>query len=245
MERRSEAPLLRLDFFYNSNFAVASVVTVIGMFAFLGTAYSTSIRLSAIQGFSPLKTSVAFLFLNATALVQLPLTIRLLKRHNPKWPLVAGLVLMASGALWLAAIPAAELSLVPVIAPFILVGSGFALSLSALTLIAVNTAPNHLAGMASGTTNMLRDFGFTLGPAIIGAVALSQAAAAIRQQLAAHPALQRRVRGVPRLPGARPGGRSGPRSRAPCTPSPRARSARTRCPPPSPPRTARWCRSTR
>jgi hypothetical protein len=43
--------------------------------------------------------------------------------------------------------------------------------------------------MASGTTNMLRDFGFTLGPAIIGAVALSQAAAAIRQQLAAHPAL--------------------------------------------------------
>jgi hypothetical protein len=43
--------------------------------------------------------------------------------------------------------------------------------------------------MASGTTNMLRDFGFTLGPAIIGAVALSQAAAAIRQQLAARPAL--------------------------------------------------------
>ena len=53
----------------------------------------------------------------------------------------------------------------------------------------MNTAPNHLAGMASGTTNMLRDFGFTLGPAIIGAVALSQAAAGIRQQLAAHPAL--------------------------------------------------------
>ena len=90
VERRSEAPLLRLDFFYNSNFAVASAVTVIGMFAFLGTAYSTSIRLSAIQGFSPLKTSIAFLFLNATALVQLPLTIRLLKRHNPKWPLVPG-----------------------------------------------------------------------------------------------------------------------------------------------------------
>jgi len=189
VERRSEAPLLRLDFFYNSNFAVASVVTVIGMFAFLGTAYSTSIRLSAIQGFSPLKTSIAFVFLHATALVQLPLTIRLLKRHNPKWPLCAGLLLIAAGALWLATVPAAELSLLPVVAPFLLVGSGFALSLSALTLIAVNTAPNHLAGMASGATNMLRDFGFTLGPAIIGAVALSQAAAGIRQQLAAHPAL--------------------------------------------------------
>jgi hypothetical protein len=44
--------------------------------------------------------------------------------------------------------------------------------------------------MASGTTNMLRDFGFTLGPAVIGAVALSQAAASIRQQLAASAALR-------------------------------------------------------
>lgn len=189
VERRSEAPLLRLDFFYNRNFAAASVITVIGMFAFLGTAYSTSIRLSAIQGFSPLKTSIAFLFLNGVALVQLPVTIRLLERYSPKWPLCTGLVLMAAGALWLSAIPAADLSLAPVIAPFILVGSGFALALSALTAIAVNTAPNHLAGMASGSTNMLRDFGFTLGPAIIGAVALSQAAAGIRQKLAASPTL--------------------------------------------------------
>jgi len=62
-ERRSQAPLLRLDFFHNRNFAMASIVTIIGMFAFLGVAYSTSIRLSAIQGFSPLKTSLAFLCL--------------------------------------------------------------------------------------------------------------------------------------------------------------------------------------
>ena len=189
VERRSEAPLLRLDFFYNRNFAAASVVTVIGMFAFLGTAYSTSIRLSAIQGFSPLKTATAFVFLNGVALVQLPVTIRLLERYSPKWPLCTGLVLMAGGALWLSAIPATDMSLAPVIAPFILVGSGFALALSALTAVAVNTAPNHLAGMASGSTNMLRDFGFTLGPAIIGAVALSQAAAGIRQKLAASPTL--------------------------------------------------------
>jgi MFS family permease len=189
VERRSGAPLLRLDFFYNSNFAVASVVTVIGMFAFLGTAYSTSIRLSAIQGFSPLKTATAFVFLNGVAVIQLPVTIRLLERYSPKWPLCTGLVLMAGGALWLAAIPATDMSLAPVIAPFILVGSGFALALSALTAIAVNTAPNHLAGMASGSTNMLRDFGFTLGPAVIGAVALSQAAAGIRQKLAASPTL--------------------------------------------------------
>jgi MFS family permease len=190
-ERRSGAPLLRLDFFHNRNFAVASIVTVIGMFAFLGVAYSTSIRLSAIQGFSPLKTSLAFLCLNGMALIQLPLTIWLLRRYTARWPLSAGLVLMAAGALWTASVPASDLSLAPVIPAFIVVGMGFGLALSALTMVVVSTPPTHLAGMASGTTNMLRDFGFTLGPAVIGAVALSQAADQIRQRLAGSAALRR------------------------------------------------------
>jgi MFS family permease len=183
-ERRSEAPLLRLDFFRNRNFGVASIVTVLGMFAFLGVAYSTSIRLSAIQGFSPLKTSIAFLCLNGMALIQLPVTIRLLRRHTARWPLAAGLVLMAAGALWVASVPASNFSLTPVIPAFIVVGMGFGLALSALSMVAVSTPPTHLAGMASGTTNMLRDLGFTLGLAVIGSVALSQAADQIRQQLA-------------------------------------------------------------
>jgi len=190
VERRSAAPLLRLDFFRNRNLAVTSVVTVIGMFAFLGIADATSVRLSAIQGFSPAKTALAFLCFNGLAVIQLPVTIRLLRHYSPKWTLSGGLTLMACGALWLAAIPAADLSLVPVIPAFIVVGLGFALALTALSVIAVSTPPTHLAGMSSGTTSMLRDLGFTMGPAVIGAVALSQATAQIRQQLAASPALR-------------------------------------------------------
>jgi MFS family permease len=129
-------------------------------------------------------------FLNGMAVVQVTVTSRLLERYNPKWPLGTGCVLMGAGALWLAAIPATNLSLALVIAPFILVGVGFALTVSSVTAVAVNTVPNHLAGMASGTTNMLRDFGFTLGPAIVGAVALSQAAAGIASKLAGSPALR-------------------------------------------------------
>jgi MFS family permease len=190
LERRSEAPLLRLDFFRDRNFAVASVVTAMGMFAFLGIAYSTSIRLSAIQGFTPLKTAIAFVFFNGTALIMLPVTIRLLRRHSPRRPLSIGLVLMAAGAVWAAVVPISDMSLVPVIPAFLLVGLGFALALSALSTIAVNTPPTHLVGMASGTTNMLRDFGFTLGPAVIGAVALSQAADVIQGKLAASATLR-------------------------------------------------------
>jgi hypothetical protein len=43
------------------------------------------------------------------------------------------------------------------------------------------------AGMASATTSQLRDFGFTLGPAVIGAVALSRAAAGFSRALGSSP----------------------------------------------------------
>ena len=194
-ERRSPAPLLRLDLFRNRNFTVNSIVTVVGMFAFLGTAYSTSIRLSAIQEFTPLETAVAFVLLQGFALVLMPLTARVIHAYNPRIALGAGFLLIGIGDLWIATQSVVDLSILPIIVPLILVGVGFAFALSGVTAVAVNTVPNHLAGMASGTTSQLRDFGFTLGPAVIGAIALSKAAAEIQGKLASTPALQSAMAG--------------------------------------------------
>ncbi|HZP49940.1 MFS transporter [Actinocrinis sp.] len=190
-ELRGAAPLLRLDLFANRAFAIASIATVIGMFAYLGTAYATSIRLSAIQGFTPLKTSIAFLLLNGMALLMVPLTSRVLEHYNPRWTLGIGFTLIAGGDFWLTSLSASNLSVAPVIVPLLFVGTGFALALSSVTAVAVNTVPNHLAGMASGSTSMLRDFGFTLGPAVVGAIALSRAAAEISNKVNSSPALSK------------------------------------------------------
>lgn len=57
----------------------------------------------------------------------------------------------------------------------LLLGMGFALTVGSITAVAINTVPARLAGMASATTNLLRDFGFALGPVLIGAVAFSKA----------------------------------------------------------------------
>lgn len=190
-ETRTDTPLLRLALFRNPAFAVAAVVTVFAMFSFLGTAYATSIRLSAIQGFTPLKTSIAFVLLNGIAFAQMPITGHVMARYNPRWVLGAGSVLIGAGDLWMSAISATDMSVAPTIAPLALVGIGFALAVSAVTAVAVNTVPRRLAGMASATTSLLRDLGFTLGPAVIGAVALSRAADSISAKVAASPQLQK------------------------------------------------------
>ncbi|TWP38566.1 MFS transporter [Leekyejoonella antrihumi] len=189
-ERRTDTPLLHLSLFSNRVFAVASIATVLGMLAFLGTAYATSIRLSAIQGFSPLKSSIAFVLLNGIALAMIPVTHRVMVRFNPRWIMGAGLVLIGVGDLWMSQLSAAHVSVGPVIAPLALVGIGFALAVSAVSAVAVNSVPNGLAGMASAATSLLRDLGFTLGPAVIGAIALSRAASEMQEKIAGSPALQ-------------------------------------------------------
>jgi MFS family permease len=131
-EGRARSPLLRLDLFTNRAFAVASVVAVVGMFSFLGTAYATSIRLGPVQHQSPLRTSVAFLLLNGLTLVLAPLTSRLLERVSGRWILTVGLALMAAGDFLAATLPVQDRALTSLVLP--------------------------------------------LGPAVIGAVALSRAA---------------------------------------------------------------------
>ncbi|MET8213043.1 MFS transporter [Streptomyces sp. NPDC005373] len=183
-ELRARSPLLRLSLFANRQFAVASVVAVVGMFSFLGTAYATSIRLGPIQHQSPLRTAFAFLLLNGLTPFLTPLTSRLLTRVAPRLLLAGGLTLIAAGDFVAAALPVGDRALPSLILPLGLVGVGFAFTVSSITTTAVTTAPPHLAGMASAATNLLRDFGFTLGPAVIGAVALSQAASRLDTSLA-------------------------------------------------------------
>ncbi|MDX6363889.1 MAG: hypothetical protein QOC85_2899, partial [Streptomyces sp.] len=176
-EQRATSPLLRLDLFTNRAFAVSSVVAVVGMFSFLGTAYATSIRLGPIQHQSPLRTSVAFLLLNGLTLLLTPLTSRLLAHLPARRLLALGLILIAAGDFLAATLSVDDRALTSLVLPLGLVGVGFAFTVSSITATAVNTVPTSLEGMASATTNQLRDFGFTLGPAVIGAIALSQAAA--------------------------------------------------------------------
>ncbi len=189
IERRVDRPLIRLELFSNRMFTISAIVTVIGMFAYLGTAYDTSIRLSAIQEYTPLKTSIGFFCLNVMGVVLFPVSTRMIQRHSPGWVLAAGMGMIGVGDLVLAAIPATNLSIGAVAVPLLVVGAGFKLAVTAITVVAVNSVPTSKAGMASGATSMLRDFGLTLGPAIVAAIALTNAANAISAKVASTPAL--------------------------------------------------------
>jgi MFS family permease len=175
IEARSKTPILQIGLFRNRAFAVASLVTVLGMFGFLSAGFATSIWISAVQHQAPLKVALAFLFLAGPPFFLAPAVSRALRSVSPAIMLASGFTLMGAGSLLCLRLDVRDLSLLNFVLPDILIGIGFALSVASLTAVAINTVPLHLAGMASATTNMLRDFGFALGPIITGSVALSSA----------------------------------------------------------------------
>ncbi|MGW1781870.1 MFS transporter [Streptomyces sp. NPDC002143] len=184
VENRSAAPMLRMELFRIPAFAASAAMAVIGMFGFLGGAYDLSIRLGVIQHQSPFQAAVPFLVVQGITPFIWPLLVRLLHRVGPGPMLVAGFVSLAVAQLWLRAVPIDETGLVPLLGPLVLNGVGFGLVVAALTAAAVNVVPPTLTGMASATTSLVRDLGQTLGPAVVGAVALGMASSQLTGSLA-------------------------------------------------------------
>lgn len=184
IERRADSPILNLTLFKDRAFTVGSIVAVIGMIAFLGACFATSMWLGPVQHQDPLRVAVPFLLLQGPAFVLIPVVSRLLHKVAPNWLLTTGFLLMAVGSFLCTRLDVTDTSLTPFILPTLLIGIGFALGVSSITAVALNSVPGRLAGMASATTNMLRDLGFALGPVVVGAVALSRAGDTFSSNLA-------------------------------------------------------------
>ncbi|MEV6161910.1 MFS transporter [Streptomyces sp. NPDC052052] len=183
VELGAKSPIFDLSLFRNRAFTVASIVAVIGMLAFLGACFATSMWLGPVQHQDPLRVAIPFLLLQGPAFVLIPVVSRLLHRVAPTWMLTSGFVLMAVGCLLCTRLDVTNLDLTAFIVPDLLIGIGFALCVSSVTAVALDSVPPQLAGMASATTNMLRDLGFALGPVVVGAVALSRAGTAFTSNL--------------------------------------------------------------
>ncbi|MFE5212188.1 MFS transporter [Streptomyces sp. NPDC056600] len=184
VELGARSPIFDLKLFRNRAFTVSSLAAVIGMLAFLGACFTTSMWLGPVQHQDPIRVAVPFLLLQGPAFVLVPVVARLLHRVPASRLLTVGFTLMALGCLMGSRLDVHDPGLGAFVAPTLLIGVGFALTVSSVTAVALDSVPPKLAGMASATTNMLRDLGFALGPVVVGAVALSGAGSVFASGLA-------------------------------------------------------------
>ncbi|GAB2459532.1 MFS transporter [Nocardioides hungaricus] len=175
VEARAKTPILDLGLFKNRAFAVTSLVTVTGMLGFVCAVFSTALWIANVQQQDPMKVVLVQVFVAGPAFVLIPLISRVLRIANPMIMLAGGYTLMGIGALLYLRLDPFDVSMAHFIAPALLLGLGFGAAQASFTAVAINAVPLHLAGMASATTNMLRDLGFVLGTVVASAVALSRA----------------------------------------------------------------------
>ncbi|MGY6022539.1 MFS transporter [Streptomyces spinosirectus] len=122
---------------------------------------------------SALRAGLPFVILRLIPLPLAPVLSKVLTRVGPRRLLMGGLLPMAAGQFWIAALPVTTTSLAAFVGPALLLGVGFICVVSSLTSAAVNAVPITMTGMAGGATSLVRELGQALGPAVISTAVIS------------------------------------------------------------------------
>lgn len=169
VQARSSHPMIPLALFRSRPTAVTLAVAFITMAAFYGMVFLQSLYFQQQRGHSAPAAGLLFLPITALVAVLSYLAPRIASRFGRLVPIVAGQLSMVGGLLALAALPAnAPVLLVCFVMVF--VGGGDGLTVPPVAALIFDSAPGHLAGVASGVLNTFRQMGTSLGVAVFGAV---------------------------------------------------------------------------
>ena len=169
VESRVSAPIVDFTFFRSRNFIGANTVALIISFAMMGSFFFLAIYLQDLLQFSPLETGVRFLPTTIVIVVVAPLAGRVADRIGSRAPMVLGL-LVTSVSLYLFAQMDATTTYSDLLPAFILLGFGIGITMSPMSTAAMNAVAVDKAGVASGTLQMFRMMGGTIGVAATGAI---------------------------------------------------------------------------
>jgi EmrB/QacA subfamily drug resistance transporter len=184
VERRTESPLVNVRIFADRAFAVDNLILAIAMMVFIPVFFFASIYGQVALGEKPTTASLLILwfFLGYVACAQLGG--RMLDRGGARRPVLLGCVLAAVG-FYLWATKATDLSAGAQTLPIVLAGAGMGFLLGQANTDAVNHASRYSYGEATGITQTVRNYGASLGFAILGTLLISQFRSAVTVSLIA------------------------------------------------------------
>jgi EmrB/QacA subfamily drug resistance transporter len=172
VELRTEQPLMEVRIFRDRTFLTENLVLLVAMIAFVPVFFFASEYAQISLAEPASKASVTLLYFFIGFVVAAQIGGRVLDRRGAKRPVVVGSAIAAVAfALWAQRVP--DLSLGRQIWCIVLAGSGMGLMLGQANTDALNRAPRHAYGEATGITQTVRNYGASLGLAILGTVLIS------------------------------------------------------------------------
>ncbi|MFZ1993372.1 MAG: DHA2 family efflux MFS transporter permease subunit [Solirubrobacteraceae bacterium] len=169
-ERRTETPMLPMEFFASRGFSVTNAISLSMYFGMFGSVFFLSQFLQNVLGNSPLEAGVKLLVWTGATMIVAPLSGYFSERYGARLFMAAGLGLQAVALGWLALETSAGMSYASMIGPFVLGGSGMALVFAPSANAVLASVRTDQAGKASGATNAIRELGGVLGVAVLATV---------------------------------------------------------------------------
>jgi EmrB/QacA subfamily drug resistance transporter len=170
-ERRTENPMLRLEFFKNPRFSAASGAITMVFFAMFGTVFLLTQYLQFVLGFSPLEAGIRVMPV-ATMIIAAPLAARIVEKVGTKIVVTVGLTVVAVAMAWLALIDINS-GYGHVAATLVLLGIGMGAAMAPATESIMGSLPLAKAGVGSAMNDTTRQIGGALGVAILGSILAS------------------------------------------------------------------------
>ncbi|MEU6656161.1 MFS transporter [Streptomyces sp. NPDC046900] len=182
VEARTRTPMLKLRLFRIPSFATANVVALIVQYGFVATAFAQVLYLERVRHESILRSGLLLLPLMLAYVILSSVAAPLSRVIGFKATLGIGALLAAAGNL-LMINQDPSTSLVTVGILMAMFGAGAGLILPPVTAVSVISVPHTDGGMASGTVNLFRQVGGTLGATITGTILTSGLTSRLPDQL--------------------------------------------------------------
>ncbi|MCZ4610938.1 MFS transporter [Streptomyces sp. Lzd4kr] len=174
-QARAARPLLRLRLFGSRVLSGANAVQILMIATMYGFQFIGALYLQRVLGYGELLTGTAFLPAPiAIGVLMLGLSARTVGRFGAYRVLLAGLVLIVAGMALLSRAPVDGSYVTDVLPPLLLLATGFAAAMPALTGLAMSGAREEDAGLASGLFNTTQVVGGSLGLAVLSVLAASR-----------------------------------------------------------------------
>jgi EmrB/QacA subfamily drug resistance transporter len=166
-ERRTAWAMVPLRLFANRTFALTNLLTLGAYAALTGMLFFLAIQLQTTLGYRPMLAGLANLPVPVVLLLFSAQAGALPTRVGPRLPLVLGPIVAGVGLAMLATVDAGSSYLTGVLPGLLVFGAGLVLLVAPLTSTVLASAPNRLAGTASGVNNAISRTGGLLAVAAL------------------------------------------------------------------------------
>lgn len=168
LQRSQPRPMIDLSLFANPTFTGASITAIAIAAAFFTLLVYLPIYIQGILGYSPSQTGLALAVMAVPLLITGPVSARLAIIIPARLFLPLGLLIISGGAFLLSLIGQYEAT--ALYAGMVVTGIGAGLINGELSNLAISVVSPERSGMASGINNTMRQLGFGVGIAGLGAI---------------------------------------------------------------------------